>query len=163
MRAGGQGQVLILLGPATWWDSQSHNQVWITELVKYFYALWDILIKICIVPVLYILYFYDLFQMLMAFWTHFGSMECILHTHTQITQMWVCVCVCVQIMYICMCVRMYVCINLQQQHCKSLQYLKNFLKCCSLKKLLWWISLNVKKKAKQSRYRPGVAQRVPGS
>jgi len=54
------GQVLILLGPPTWLDSQYHNQLCITELVKYFYALCDILIKVCTVPVLYLLYFYDL-------------------------------------------------------------------------------------------------------
>ena len=58
----------------------------------------------------------------------------------------VCVCVCNVRTFVCVCV--YVCSNLQQHHCKSLQYHKNFLKCFSFKKQIRWISQNVSNKLK---------------
>ena len=101
VRVNGQGQVLVLLGPAIWLDSQSHNQLCITELLKYFYDLCDILIKICIVQ-----YQFCRFCIFMAYskcCCHSDQIldpQNVFHTqsHIQIMQVcvcvWVCVCVC---------------------------------------------------------------------
>jgi hypothetical protein len=106
------------------------------------YFRWNLYILNCIC--LYILYFYELFHILLSFWLTFGSLECILictvcicvRAHMYVcmyiyARMYVCMCcVCV-----CVCVCMYACMSNFQE------WFHHLISRCCLSSCLNWLEL----------------------